>query len=316
MGKRQEKFGGKAMTHRCVKILSPAKINLFLEIVGKRQDGFHEIKTVFQCVNLCDILTVRPKPHGITLLSNAEDLPLDGRNLAHKAAQLFLSENKIKSGVEIRMLKRIPVSGGLGGGSSNAACTLLAMDKLFGTRCGMQKLLKWAQKLGSDVPFFLRGVPSLAMGRGTELVPLKSYVPFWIVLAGPKDFHLKNKTAEVYRALNMGLTTAGVPVTITLAAIETKSVNALSKSLFNRLENVVLEKFSFARKIRRFMKSHGAGGVLVSGAGPTVFGIVSGRAHGVKLEKALMRKFGERVHTKVTRTLARTPAPVFSQWVR
>ena len=297
--------------HRCVKILSPAKVNLFLEVIGQRRDGFHEIKTVLQEINLCDELTVRHTTRGITVHSDVKGLPLDRGNLVYQAAQLFLQDNNIKSGVEIQIVKRIPISGGLGGGSSNAACTLLAMDKLFGPRTDLQRLLGWAEKLGSDVPFFIRGVPSLAIGRGTELVPLRAYLPFWGVLAGPKGTPSPKKTAHVYDALNIGLTNGSVPVTITIAAIETKDVNALAAGVFNRLERIVLRRLPLVREIRHFMKTHGAKGVMVSGAGPTVFGIVPDRAHGVQISRKLSQRFGERVYTEVMRTLAGTPPPVW-----
>ncbi len=294
-----------------VKILSPAKINLFLEVIGRRQDGFHEIKTVLQEIDLCDELLLRSTASGIALSSECKDIPLDDRNLAYRAAKIFFSECKIRKGVRIEILKRIPVAAGLGGGSSNAACTLLALDKLFGTRLSLEKLLVLAEKLGSDVPFFIRGVPSVAIGRGAEVVPLGSYLPFCIILACPQGLSTQNKTAEVYKALNIGLTNGSVPITITIAAIEAKRVNTLSASLFNRLESVVRQRVPLVKEIRQFMESNGASGVLVSGAGPTVFGIVSDKALGKKLEKKIGKRFGGRVFTHLAKTLAGTPAPYY-----
>ena len=308
--KRRQGAKVKRVPVTSVRILSPAKINLFLEVLGKRRDGYHEIKTVLQAIDLWDELTVHRSSHGILVRSVCQDIPLDNSNLAYQAAQLFLRENKIKYGVEIGLVKRIPVSGGLGGGSSNASCTLLAMDMLFGTHCSTQKLLTWAKKLGSDVPFFIRGEPSLALGRGTEIMSLEAFFSFWVILAGPVTHGLPSKTAGVYKAVNMGLTGRFSPITLTTAAIETKNLSALSNSLFNRLESVVLERSPFVREIRDFMKAHGALGVLVSGAGPMVFGIVPDRAHGVELGKKISRQFGKRVYRVVAKTLASTPAPV------
>ncbi len=295
------------MSARAVRILSPAKINLFLDVVARRADGFHEIKTLFQAVNLCDELRLCHAARGIRVSCDMPDLPTGPENLVTKAASMFLAHNKIRGGVDIAIRKKIPLSGGLGGGSSNAACTLLALNKLFGRPCGDGNLVAMAEKLGSDVAFFLRGRPSLGIGKGNEIIELRSSFPFWLVLAGPTATPPKQKTASVYAGLKIGLTNVARPITITLAALETKSVKQLASSLFNRLEDVVFLSLHEAKTIKKFMQNNGAIGALVSGAGPTVFGIVSSRAAGVELVGKIRRRFGPRAWAGVVRTLAGTP---------
>ncbi len=291
-----------------VKILSPAKVNLFLEVLGKRPDGFHEVKTVLQGVSLYDELHIRRVPKGISISSDCPDIPLDGKNLVHRAAAAFLRNNRIKSGVHIDLIKRIPVAGGMGGGSSNAACTLLALNKLFGHPWGSQEISSAAESLGSDVPFFMRGSPSVGIGKGGEIIVLEKYVSLWILLAAPRGLVLKNKTAQIYKGLKIALTKNKRPITITLVAIETNNVKLLCDSLFNRLERVVFCQMAQTRSIKAFMLVHGAMGALVSGAGPAVFGVVSDRIAGRKLEQKIHRQFGEGVWTRLVRTIPATPS--------
>ena len=151
---------------------SPCKVNLLLNILGKRPDGFHELETVMQPVNLCDRLTFERRGGAVELSCSDAALPVDSRNLVHRAATGFLQAAKISDGVRIHLEKKIPLAAGLGGGSGNAATTLLALNELFGQPLSAAKLGELAASLGSDVPFFLQNKPVLATGRGEKIQPL------------------------------------------------------------------------------------------------------------------------------------------------
>ena len=154
---------------------SPCKVNLLLNILGRRADGFHELETVMQPVNFCDDLTFERSGSGIQLSCSDATLPVDARNLVFRAAANFLAVAKISDGVKIRLEKKIPLAAGLGGGSGNAATTLLALNELFGQPLSLAKLDELAAALGSDIPFFLYGKPALAVGRGEKVQSLENF---------------------------------------------------------------------------------------------------------------------------------------------
>src|SRR3954470_24634841 len=151
--------------------LSPCKVNLVLNILGKRSDGFHELETVMHPVGLCDRLTFS-RAGTLEVVCDNPELPCDARNLVHKAATAFLQQAAVREGVRIRLEKRIPMAAGLGGGSGNAAVTLLALNELFGSPLDTKQLTRIAATLGSDIPFFLQTEPALATGRGDNIQPL------------------------------------------------------------------------------------------------------------------------------------------------
>ena len=157
--------------------LSGCKVNLLLNILYRRPDGFHELETVMQPVPLCDKLTFTRCPHGVELSCDDPRLPVDSGNLVHRAAATFLATANCHEGVRIRLEKRIPLAAGLGGGSGNAATTLLAMNELFGQPLAAPRLYEMAAALGSDVPFFLQNGPALATGRGEQTEPLPPFPP-------------------------------------------------------------------------------------------------------------------------------------------
>jgi 4-diphosphocytidyl-2-C-methyl-D-erythritol kinase len=151
------------------------KVNLLLNILGRRADGFHELETVMQPINVCDQLTFERTTRGIVLSCNHANLPADSRNLIHRAATAFLQAAKINDGIKIHLKKKIPLAAGLGGGSGNAATTLLALNELFGQPLVSAKLCEIAATLGSDIPFFLQNKPALAIGRGEKIQPLENF---------------------------------------------------------------------------------------------------------------------------------------------
>ncbi len=154
---------------------SPCKVNLLLNILGRRADGYHELETVLHPVNLCDDLSFARGAAGVELSCSDANLPVDAQNLVHRAATAFLQAAKINEGVTIHLEKKIPLAAGLGGGSGNAATTLLALNELFGQPLAAAKLNELAASLGSDVPFFLQDRPALATGRGEKIQPLDAF---------------------------------------------------------------------------------------------------------------------------------------------
>lgn len=251
-------------------LASPAKINLFLEIIRRRSDGFHEIESIMQLVDLCDEVRLRRRRGGIRLQVSGAELPEDRGNLAYRAAALALEAAGLSEGVEIRLVKRIPVAGGLGGGSSNAAAVLLGVGRLFGLRWPQATLRRLASRLGSDVPFFLGDGLAVARGRGEVLTPLPPWPPRWLVLANPG---VAVSTAWAYGEASSKLTGWKGRVTLpTLTAggpLDWPPVWA-----FNRLEEVVLPHRPELVALKGLLQEGGGMPVLMSGSGASVFAVV------------------------------------------
>lgn len=267
---------------------SPAKINLFLEVLKKREDGFHEIETIFQAVTLYDYIKIKKiKKPGIFIKTNCRNLPVDNRNLIYKAVEM-LTKKKPLGGIEISLDKRIPLGSGLGGGSSNAASVLLGINKLWKLRLKKAELSEICSQIGCDVQFFLKGYSSaLGRGRGEILKPVK--VPhFWFLLVMPK---FGTSTKEVYTRLQLDLTEKVKNAKIFLSALKKKDITQIGKKLYNRLESVVLEEYPLMKKIKQTLKTAGYKAVLMSGSGSTIFVLTFTRKEAVEAREQ-MRPLG------------------------
>jgi 4-diphosphocytidyl-2-C-methyl-D-erythritol kinase len=251
-----------------VDVRAPAKINLRLEVIGRRRDGYHEILTWIYPVTLeDDLILERVSRPSITLTTSSPRLPIDQRNLAFQAAALFLRETGVPDGVHITITKRIPVAAGLGGGSSNAAAVLRAMNELWGMRLEQQHLMHLGAQLGSDVPFFVFGRPAVMGGRGEDLVRVLPPVKIWILLVNPGR---PLSTRRVYEAGNWGLTRHSRNTTILQ---HPQDPETLRDFLRNDLETPAIDLMPVVAVIRQRLRDVGARGVLMSGSGPSVFGI-------------------------------------------
>ncbi len=251
-------------------VASPAKINLFLEIIGRRPDGFHEIETIMQLVDLCDEVHLRRRRDGIRLQVSGADLPEGRGNLAYRAAALALEEAGVPHGVEIRLVKRIPVAGGLGGGSSNAAAVLFGVSRLYGCGWPPEILQRMAGALGSDVPFFLGGGAAVARGRGDLLTPLPPWPRRWLVLANPG---IPISTAWAYREASSKLT--GWEGRVTLPALTAGgSLEWPPVWAFNRLEEVVMPHRPELVALKALLQEGGGMPVRMSGSGASLFAVV------------------------------------------
>jgi 4-diphosphocytidyl-2-C-methyl-D-erythritol kinase len=247
---------------------APAKVNLRLEVLGKRPDGYHEIKTWMYPISLADELTLtRDVSAGIDLVCSYPGLPVTEENLAYRAAALFLREHGLAGGVRIELTKRIPVAAGLGGGSSDAATVLKAMDTLWQTRMSPAALHEMGAAIGSDVPFFIVGKGAVMGGRGEKVLHVLPPLAAWLVLINP-DIPLS--TQQVYQQGKWGLTKQGGGTKIPKPPQDLKKMGDFMR---NDLERSAMELLPVIGEIKRELLAAGARGVLMAGSGPTVFGL-------------------------------------------
>lgn len=250
-------------------IKAHAKINISLDVVGKREDGYHLLKMIMQMIDLYDLIEVNKIKSGIKLSCNKHYIPVDERNLAFKAAKLFMEEYSIKEGVEIIIKKNIPVAAGLAGGSTDVAAVLKAMNNIFKVQATEEQLMKLGVKIGADVPYCIIGGTALCEGIGEIVTPLESFKNQILVLVKP-NFGVSTK--EVYQALDITRVQRHPSTDILISGIEQNNLKIVSDNMKNILENVTLKKHSILRDIKREMVNMGALGALMSGSGPTVFG--------------------------------------------
>jgi 4-diphosphocytidyl-2-C-methyl-D-erythritol kinase len=249
-----------------LRILSPAKINLFLRVTGRRADGYHNLISLMCRVGLFDEVLLRPA-EAVGLQCSDPSLPCDQTNLAVRAALLFFESVGRAGGVAITLRKRIPVSAGLGGGSSNAASILLGLNHLSGFPLSPRRLKRLGRRLGADVPFFMADGPALASGVGDILAPFPNLPSFHVIIACP-PFGVA--TAEIYRRFNLRLTNC--PKHLTKARFKEEAFDP-ARHLCNDLEAVTLALHPELREVKRLLLREGALGALMSGSGGSVFGL-------------------------------------------
>ena len=266
-------------------IKSPAKLNLFLKVLGKRSDGYHRIETIFERIDLCDKIVLKKRPSGIKIVSSRKDLPTDETNLAHKAASALLAKTRVSHGVTIEIKKNIPISAGLGGGSSNAASVLLGLNRLYGFGFGLKELLPLARKLGADVAFFTHEL-SFAKGvsRGDVITPIASGFKLWHIVIMP-PFGLSAK--EVYECIGLCRESGRNGASAVIKAVKNKNLTGLNGLLYNSLEEAVLARSSEIRRIKEGLAGVTKQKTLVSGSGPAVFGLASSRKEAIDTGKVL-----------------------------
>ncbi len=277
-----------------LEVAAPAKTNLFLEVVRRRDDGFHELDTVFAALALEDTLTFEPSSRLALEVVGDPTVPSDATNLVWRAADaLRRAAGQPELGARIRVEKRIPAGGGLGGGSSDAAATLVALDRLWGTKAGSPRLLQLAAELGSDVPFFVQGGLQRGRGRGEQLEPLPAPArPLELVLAFPS---FGCPTPQVYKALRPHLPgQPGAPAVrgpdALLAALATGEPRSVAGELWNRLSLPAEAEWPALREVRtRLAADPRVLGAMLSGSGSTTFAVVASAADGEALAAELSR---------------------------
>ena len=263
-----------------VKEFAYAKINLFLDVLGKREDGFHDIKTVMHTISLCDEITVataQAREISVKLTVEGSDVvPTDSKNLAYKAAVMFLEHIGKAAEVKIKLVKKIPVAGGLAGGSSDAAAVLRALNSIYKKPLTQKALLALAEKLGSDVPYCVVGKTALCLGRGEIMEPVSCVCGMNFVIASSAE-HISTPTAygaldKLYSDFDGSKKTGGEGLCDTLISCISEG-RLMSSSCFNIFESVTLPLCPGAEALKERLRVEGADIALMSGSGPTVFGI-------------------------------------------
>ncbi|MGA6924485.1 MAG: 4-(cytidine 5'-diphospho)-2-C-methyl-D-erythritol kinase, partial [Desulfosarcina sp.] len=267
-------------------IRAPAKINLFLRIIGKRLDGYHDIDSLICPLALYDNLTLTPVGKGVRVVCDHPDVPEDATNLALRAARLFLEtasggNSPPIAGLRVRIEKKIPVGAGLGGGSSDAAAVLTALNDYLGKPLCASKLMSLGAGIGADVPFFILGAPALARGIGDRLTPFLHLSPWTALLVYPNQVV---STAWVYKKLNLGLTKDEKK--LSKFHFDGRFFN-VGEHLVNDLEPVTEKAFPVITEIKRLLLAHGAAGALMAGSGSTVFGLFADRERAFSAYTAL-----------------------------
>jgi len=274
---------------------SPCKVNLLLNILGKRPDGFHELETVMYPISVFDRLSFSRGGKGIELTCSDRGLPTDSRNLVYRAAEAFFRATGIKEGVRIQLEKKIPMAAGLGGGSGNAAVTLLGLNELFDRPLGAERIQEIAASIGSDVPFFLQRKPALAVGRGEKIQSLDSFPAlhgraFLLVHPGfgistPWAYQ---QLARFPDALNGQRGRAQKLISL----LRKDKLQNAGHEFYNSLEAPALEKYPLLALFQEFLREKGAEAALMSGSGSSTFAIVKSRAAAEELAEKFKGKFG------------------------
>ena len=270
-----------------ISLRAHAKVNLRLDILGKRPDGYHEIKTWIYPVSLADELHIeRVNTPQITVSSASPGLPLGEGNLAYRAAALFIKERGLSGGVLIKIIKHIPVAAGLGGGSSDAAAVLKAMNILWGKNIPREGLMELGAQIGADCPFFVVGKAAIMAGKGERVLAILPPLKAWMVLINPG---LPLSTKQVYEQGKWGLTKEGGDTKISMPP---QGLEKMGKFLRNDLERPALELLPIIATLKERLREAGASGVLMTGSGPTVFGLFGTEAEAQQAARDLKMEQG------------------------
>ncbi|OIJ20528.1 4-(cytidine 5'-diphospho)-2-C-methyl-D-erythritol kinase [Anaerobacillus alkalidiazotrophicus] len=267
-----------------ISIKAPAKINLSLDVLHKREDGFHEVEMIMTTVDLADRIELTLLEENRIIVDVSEGfVPNDSRNLAYQAAQLLKDRYQINKGVHISIKKNIPVSAGLAGGSSDAAATLRGLNKLWSLHLSIDELATLGAHIGSDVSFCVYGGTALATGRGERIEHITPPPPCWIILAKPP---IGVSTAEIYRNLKVDQI-EHPDINEMISAINSSDYEKICKQLGNVLESVTFKLYPEVQRIKEQMIRFGADGVLMSGSGPTVFALVKHESRAARIYNGL-----------------------------
>ena len=256
---------------RELKLKARAKINLGLDVVRKREDGYHEVRMIMQMINLYDKITLRKKTEpGITVTTNLSYLPVNEDNLVYRAAKLLMDEFQVDGGLEIELQKYIPGAAGMAGGSTDAASVMVGVNKIFQLGLNKKQLMERGVKIGADVPFCIMRGTALAEGIGEELTPLPAMPHCSLVIAKPK-IHVSTKF--VYGNLKVKELTEHPDIDGQVQALRENDLEQLVARMGNVLETVTIPAYPVIDEIKHMMMKYGAMGAMMSGSGPTVFGI-------------------------------------------
>lgn len=262
---------GKGQQMEQINLKALAKINLGLDVMRRREDGYHEVRMIMQTIHLYDSVTItKVKEPGIFIKTNLDFLPVDENNLVYKAAKMILDAHEICGGVSVDLKKRIPVAAGMAGGSTDAAAVLYGMDKLFCLGMKRQQLMKIGEKIGADVPYCLMRGTALAEGIGEKLRSLPPMPKCPVLVAKPG---IGVSTRFVYENLKLENNKAHPDIYAQIAAIRRRDLKEAARLMGNILETVTISHYPVIEEIKRHMTEHGALNAMMSGSGPAVFGL-------------------------------------------
>lgn len=262
-----------------------AKINLGLDVVRRREDGYHEVRMIMQTIHLYDRLDIkRTKESGIQIQTNLSFLPVNENNLIYKAAKLLMDEFSITDGVSVKLDKRIPVAAGMAGGSTDAAAMLFGMNRLFSLGLTKRQLMERGVQIGADVPYCIMRGTALAEGIGEALSPLPPMVKCPVLIAKPS---ISVSTKFVYQNLKLDDTTIHPDIDRLIDDIKAKNLHDIVAHMGNVLETVTIPNYPVIDEIKKHMLSNGAVGAMMSGSGPTVFGLFDDEDTAKKAYKAM-----------------------------
>lgn len=275
-----------------IDLKSRAKVNLSIDVLGKREDGYHLVEMIMQTIDLYDKLKITEiEENSILIKSNSLDIPLNEDNIMYKAVNLLKNQFNIEKGIEISIEKNIPVAAGMAGGSSNAAAVLVGLNKLWNLGLSENELKDIGLKLGADVPFCITGGSALAEGIGEELTNIKGLPEDLNILVCKPNIFVSTK--EVYQSLNMDKVKRRPQNKELIDALQKEDVKFISENMVNVLEEVTSLKYSEIGQIEDIMIKNKALGSMMSGSGPTVFGLFDNKDCAIKAKEDLQAKYNQ-----------------------
>lgn len=283
-----------------------AKINLCLDVVGKREDGYHDLNTVMQTVDLSDTLSFRIQEANekrIFITTNRTYLPVDKRNLVYKAADLFMQWTGLSLDISVHIAKNIPVAAGLGGGSADAGCTLRVLNEWAKEPMDLHSLSMHSKVIGADVPFAVYGGTALVTGIGEYVKPIYMREDLWLVLITPS---ISVSTKGVFEKFLFDQNPSEEKVACVVKALELGNIDILGQSLFNKLESVTIKDYPLIDTIKELLMHNGALGSVMSGSGPSVFGIFVDLDKAKAAQKSVMDQLGHTCRTFCVKTVRRS----------
>lgn len=273
-----------------MKLKAYGKINISLDVIGKREDGYHLLRMIMQTVDIYDELTFEPCEEGIHITCDKEGVPTDKRNLVYKAIELFKNIYEVQGGIKVHINKNIPMEAGMAGGSTDAATALKAMRDLYKPGVSDQELMGLGVKIGADVPYCILGGTALCEGIGEIITPLKPFKNKVLLVVKP-NFGVS--TVSVYKAFNINEVKAHPDTEGLITAMGKEDVSYVAENMMNLLEEVTIKDHEEIQEVKDFMVTEGALGAMMTGSGPTVFGFFDSKDKAEKCYEKLKGKYKE-----------------------
>ena len=275
-----------------IQLKSRAKINLSIDVLGRREDGYHLVEMIMQTIDLYDIIKIKELDiNTIAIRSNSANIPLDENNIVYKAINSLKKEFNINKGVEVFIEKNIPIAAGMAGGSSNAAAVLVGLNKMWDLNLSEQELQKIGFKLGADVPFCISGKTALAQGVGEELTYIKGLTKDVSILVCKPNIFVS--TQKVYQGLDLNNMGKRPNNKYLIKCLNKGDIKSLATNMANVLESVTSKEYKEIEEIEHIMRNNNALGAMMSGSGPTVFGLYSNTADALKAKEELLKQYDQ-----------------------